>query len=150
MTDQNPSSDRGGAAIEAERAAEKLTFTGAARWMIILCTLAAIGLAVNQLFNLRLGGFSFLEGMYLYLLAGLFLSLTFITFRAWGPPSAVVPWYDWVLAFVTLGISAYFTATAGVSLDSGWSVDTGAERRKCQFLPVASWARCLDRLSRTF
>lgn len=120
MTDQNPSSDRGGAAIEAERAAEKLTFTGAARWMIILCTLAAIGLAVNQLFNLRLGGFSFLEGMYLYLLAGLFLSLTFITFRAWGPPSAVVPWYDWVLAFVTLGISAYFTATAGVSLDSGW------------------------------
>lgn len=120
MTDQNPSSDRGGAAIEAERAAEKLTFTGAARWMIILCTLAAIGLAVNQLFNLRLGGFSFLEGMYLYLLAGLFLSLTFITFRAWGPPSAVVPWYDWVLAFVTLGISAYFTTTAGVSLDSGW------------------------------
>ena len=120
MTDQNPSSDRGGAAIEAERAAEKLTFTGAARWMIILCTLAAIGLAVNQLFNLRLGGFSFLEGMYLYLLAGLFLSLTFITFRAWGPPSAVVRWYDWVLAFVTLGISAYFTATAGVSLDSGW------------------------------
>lgn len=120
MTDQNPSSDRGGAAIEAERAAEKLTFTGAARWMIILCTLAAIGLAVNQLFNLRLGGFSFLEGMYLYLLAGLFLSLTFITFRVWGPPSAVVPWYDWVLAFVTLGISAYFTATAGVSLDSGW------------------------------
>lgn len=120
MTDQTPSSDRGGAAIEAERAAEKLTFTGAARWMIILCTLAAIGLAVNQLFNLRLGGFSFLEGMYLYLLAGLFLSLTFITFRAWGPPSPKVPWYDWVLAFVTLGISAYFTATAGVSLDSGW------------------------------
>ncbi|WP_137701489.1 TRAP transporter permease [Marimonas lutisalis] len=120
MSDTERANDRGGSAIEAERAAERLTFTGAARWMIIICTLAAIGLAVNQLFNLRLGGYSFLEGMYLYLLAGLFLSLTFITFRAWGPPSPKVPWYDWILSFVTLGIAGYFTWTANESLDSGW------------------------------
>lgn len=120
MNDTERASDRGGSAIEAERAAERLTFAGAARWMIIICTLVAIGLAVNQLFNLRLGGYSFLEGMYLYLLAGLFLSLTFITFRAWGPPSPKVPWYDWILAFVTLGIAGFFTVTAGQSLDSGW------------------------------
>ncbi len=119
-TDKDHSNARGDAAIEAERAAERLIFTGAARWMIIICTLAAIGLAVNQLFNIRLGGFSFLEGMYLYLLAGLFLSLTFITFRAWGPPSPTVPWYDWVLAGITLGVAGFFTWTANESLDSGW------------------------------
>lgn len=113
-------SDRGGAAIEAERAAERLTFAGPARWIIILCTLAAIALAVNQLFNLRLGGVSMLEGLYLYLLAGLFLSLTFITFRAWGPPSPNVPWYDWLLAALALGVAGYFAWTADESLDSGW------------------------------
>jgi TRAP transporter 4TM/12TM fusion protein len=120
MNEQDHSSARGDAAIEAERAAERLVFTGPARWMIIICTLGAIGLAVNQLFNLRLGGYSFLEGMYLYLLAGLFLSLTFITFRAWGPPSPKVPFYDWILAFVTLAIAGFFTFTANESLDSGW------------------------------
>ncbi len=120
MTQTETSGTRGGAAIDAERAAERLTFSGAARWMIIVCTLGAIVLAVNQLFNLRIGAFSFLEGMYLYLLAGLFLSLTFITFRAHGPVSPQVPWYDWVLAAVTLGVAGFFTFTAGESLDSGW------------------------------
>ncbi|WP_306005631.1 TRAP transporter permease [Aquicoccus porphyridii] len=120
MAEQAQPKDRATAAIEAEKAVERLTYTGAARWMIIVCTLAAIGLAVNQLFNLRLGGYAFLEGMYLYLLAGLFLSLTFITFRAWGPPSARVPIYDWVLALVTLAVAGYFMFTAGESLDSGW------------------------------
>ncbi|MDQ2091149.1 TRAP transporter permease [Marimonas arenosa] len=112
--------DRGSAAIEAERAAERLVFSGAARWAIILCTLAALGLAVNQLFNLRLGGYSMLEGMYLYLLAGFFLSLTFITFRAKGPASPRVPWYDWLLAALSLAVAGFFAATASESLDSGW------------------------------
>ena len=83
MAEQSVASDRGSSAIEAERKVERLTFSGPARWMIILFTMAAILVAVNQLFNLRIGGYSLLEGMYLYVLAGLFLSLTFITFRAW-------------------------------------------------------------------
>ena len=120
MTDQTDLSDRGRAALEAERKVERLTFAGPARWMIILFTMAAIGVAINQLFNLRLGGYSLLEGMYLYVLAGLFLSLTFITFRAWGPPSQDVPWYDWVLAAATLLITSFFVVTAGDSLDGGW------------------------------
>ncbi len=120
MTDNNALQDRGESALEAERKAERLTFSGPARWLIILFTLAAISIAINQLFNLRIGGYSFLEGMYLYVLAGLFLSLTFITFRAFGPPSPKVPWYDWVLAAATVGISAFFVLTAGESLDSGW------------------------------
>lgn len=119
MTQQTESS-RGSAAIEAERAAEKQTFTGLARWLIIVFTLTAIGLAVNKLFNLRLGGTSLLEGTYLYSLAGLFLSLTFIIFRAGNTPSSRVPWYDWILAALALAVSFYFAATASVSLDSGW------------------------------
>ena len=120
MTDQSTPTDRGRAALDAELEVTKLTYSGAAKWMIILFTLAAIGMAINQLFNLRIGGYSFLEGMYLYVLAGLFLSLTFITFRAWGPASPRVPWYDWVLAAATVGVTGFFVATAGQSLDSGW------------------------------
>ncbi|MEQ6202402.1 TRAP transporter fused permease subunit [Sulfitobacter sp. HNIBRBA2951] len=120
MTDQTTQIDRGRAALDAELEVAKLTYSGAARWVIILFTLGAIGMAINQLFNLRIGGYSLLEGMYLYVLAGFFLSLTFITFRAWGPPSPQVPWYDWVLAAATVGVTGFFVATAGQSLDSGW------------------------------
>ena len=55
---------KGDAALEKERAAERATYAGAPRWMIIAGTLAAIALAVNQLFNLRLFGYVMLEGMY--------------------------------------------------------------------------------------
>ncbi|MEM1300483.1 MAG: hypothetical protein AAGH68_14515 [Pseudomonadota bacterium] len=101
MSSADSATDRGAAAIEAEKAAERATFTGPARWTIIVATLAAIALAVNQLFNLRLGGYAMLEGMYLYLLAGIFLSLTFLCFRLDGSKSTQVPWYDWVLAALT-------------------------------------------------
>ncbi|QBF32591.1 TRAP transporter fused permease subunit [Thalassococcus sp. S3] len=120
MTDTSEVRTRGEAALDAEQKSERLEFSGPARWTIIVVTLVAIGIAINQLFNLRIGGYSFLEGMYLYVLAGLFLSLTFITFRAYGPPSPRVPWYDWCLAAVTLAVCAFFVATAGESLDSGW------------------------------
>ena len=113
-------SDRGAAAIEAEKSAERAKFQGPARWTIILGTLAAIALAVNQLFNLRLGGYAMLEGMYLYLLAGIFLSLTFLCFRLDGSKSTKVPWYDWVLAGITATIAGFFTWTASESLDNGW------------------------------
>ncbi|MHA6265176.1 TRAP transporter permease [Arenibacterium sp. CAU 1754] len=117
---QNTEHSRASAAIETERAAERLVFHGFARWVIIFCTTAAIGVAINQLFNLRIGGYSMLEGMYLYVLAGLFLSLTFITFRAYGPASPKVPWYDWVLAAATVVVAGFFVFTADQSLDSGW------------------------------
>lgn len=114
------SAERGAAAIDAEQSAEKSTFTGVARWLIISGTLIAIVIAVNQLFNLRLGGYAMLEGMYLYLLAGIFLSMTFLCFRAWGPKSTTVPWFDWILAATAVGVPGYFALTASESLDNGW------------------------------
>ncbi|MEM9141219.1 MAG: TRAP transporter large permease subunit, partial [Pseudomonadota bacterium] len=118
MTDTSPS-DRGAEAIEAEKATAKARFTGAARWVIIVGTLVAIALAVNQLFNLQLFNYVLLEGMYLYWLAGVFLSMAFVCFRVHGK-STVVPWYDWILAAAALGICAFFALTADESLESGW------------------------------
>ncbi|MEM1199144.1 MAG: TRAP transporter fused permease subunit [Pseudomonadota bacterium] len=95
-------------------------FSGPALWLLVGGTLCAILLAVNQLFNLRIGGYAMLEGMYLYILAGIFLSLSFICFRAWGPKSTEVPWFDWVLAVVSLLVSGFFVVTSNESLDGGW------------------------------
>jgi len=114
------SGDRGAKAIEAERSLERATFTGPARWLIAAGTVAAIAVAVDQLFNLRLGGYAMLSELYLYLLAGIFLAITFLCFRAGGGVSPRVPWYDWLLAAATLVVAAFFVLTADESLESGW------------------------------
>lgn len=192
----------GPAALQRELAAERASYAGVPRWLIIFGTVLAIGLAVNQLFNLRVGGFVLISGMYLYVLAGIFLALTFICFRhsqaartpafeavvsgiiiaailsycivtalrfaallGWLPspvattriftvpdvgsaegwlqlvclsvfavfaiwlalslrgrevPQARVPWFDWLLAAVAVGVSAFFVLTADDSLERGW------------------------------
>lgn len=120
MSDAPKTISKGDAALEKELAAERATYSGLSRWVIIIATLGAIALAVNQLFNLRFLGYVMLEGMYLYILAGIFLSLTFVCFRINGKASPDVPWYDWLLALAVVVSAGYFTYTANISLDSGW------------------------------
>ncbi|MBW8636312.1 TRAP transporter fused permease subunit [Hoeflea sp. WL0058] len=106
--------------LEEEIVSETLRFSGVARWYIGIATTAAILLAINQLFNLRLGGAAMLEGTYLYVLAGIFLSVTFLAFRITGRRSADIPWYDWLLVVPTLLIGGYFAYTSDESLRNGW------------------------------
>jgi TRAP transporter 4TM/12TM fusion protein len=96
--------------------------TGWVKGVFVALTLTAIFLAVNQLFNLRLFvGVVIIENRYLYLLAGIFLALAFAAFpispRARGGPT---PWYDLILAALSLGACGYFTFTAHRSLMEGW------------------------------
>ncbi len=112
--------ERSAKALAEEIENEKLSFSGVARWYIGLATTAAILLAIKQLFNLRPAGGALLESMYLYLLAGIFLSITFLGFRITGRRSAEVPLYDWALAILTLAIGGYFAATADTSVTNGW------------------------------
>ena len=111
--------DRKAKALEEELASERLKFSGAARWYIGILTTVAILLAIKQLFNLRYG-LVMLEGTYLYLLAGIFLSVTFLAFRITGQRSAEAPWYDWILAFLTLLVGGYFAYTSDASQRNGW------------------------------
>ncbi|WP_346891077.1 TRAP transporter fused permease subunit [uncultured Roseibium sp.] len=106
--------------LNDEIVSETLRFSGVARWYIGIATTAAILLAINQLFNLRLGGAAMLEETYLYVLAGIFLSVTFLTFRITGRRSADIPWYDWLLVIPTLLIGGYFAYTSDESLRNGW------------------------------
>ncbi|AVO37108.1 TRAP transporter permease [Pukyongiella litopenaei] len=110
----------GSTVLDAELTTANLRLDGVLRWYVIAATLGAVLLSVNQLFNLRLGNYTMLEGQYLYLLAGVFLSIAFVCFRIDGKASARAPWYDWLLALVSLVVAAFFAATANESLDSGW------------------------------
>ncbi|MEM6354721.1 MAG: TRAP transporter fused permease subunit [Pseudomonadota bacterium] len=90
------------------------------RGVVIGATLLAIALSIHQLFNLRLFGVVLIEGRYLYLLAGLFLAVLFLTFRAAPGMAGPARAYDWVLAGLALGAAGYFAWTAETALDMGW------------------------------
>jgi len=88
---------------------------------MIVGTLGAVSLAIHQLFNLQFFGIVLVEGMYLYILGGIFLGLAFVCFRiAPSSRSMTVPWYDWVLCLAAFLCAGYFAATADQSLESGW------------------------------
>ncbi|MEC7795478.1 MAG: TRAP transporter fused permease subunit [Pseudomonadota bacterium] len=120
METQDTRQGRGAAALEAEAEREKATFTGVTRLVIVALTLFAIGLTINQLFNLKIGGSAILDGMYLNMLAGIFLSLTFLVFRSHGPVSARVPWYDWVIFAAALAVGGFIAWNAEEATTFGW------------------------------
>lgn len=116
--------------------------SGVAKWIFILFTAAAVLLSVNQLFNLQFfAGVVILEGRYLFLLAGLFLSLTFLSFPLRGEAGVSVAWYDWVLAALSAGVSGYFAYTAEISLEEGWEYAPPETARWVSFL---FWALIME------
>ena len=120
MNQGTGAADRAARIVESERVVASTVLTGPSRWFVAAATTIAIAVAINQLFNLRLGGYTMLEGMYLYVLAGIFLAITFLSFRLRGNASSDIPWYDWMLAAAAMSIAGYFAATSSVSLDYGW------------------------------
>lgn len=120
---------------------------GSMRWVLAVATLAAIALAVNQLFNLRLLPVTILDPQYLYILSGIFLAMTFIAFPAFaGAPSHRIPWYDFILAGASAGVSGYFAYTAHTSLLQGW--EYGAPPL-ATYLSFVLWALILEGARRT-
>lgn len=119
---------------------------GAARLLTILFTLAGIGLAVHQLFNLQLAGIVLIEGRYLYALGGLFLAMAFVGFRVRGGQGGAVPLYDWGLAALALVASGYFFHTAETSLEMGWEY---AAPVAAQWWALVLWLLVLEATRRT-
>lgn len=137
-----------GAKPAIEEEARFREITGWVKVLFVALTLAAIFLAVNQLFNLRLFvGVVIIENRYLYLLAGIFLALAFAAFpispRARGGPT---PWYDLILAALSLGACGYFTFTAHRSLMEGWEYAAPPLAMAMSFL---LWALIIEATRRT-
>ncbi|MEM7545715.1 MAG: TRAP transporter fused permease subunit [Pseudomonadota bacterium] len=98
-----------------------------ARITTAVLTLAAIGLAIHQLFNIQLFGIVLLEGRYLYILGAMFLALAFLVFPL--RPVRGVSLLDWALFAVALIAGAYFAWTAEESLEFGWEYAAPDEAR---------------------
>ena len=90
------------------------------RAVVMTATLAGIALAIYQLFQFRWFGLVILEGRYLYILAGLFLSIAFLLYRVTPARQGPAPWYDWLLAALSAAVAVYFAVTAEISLTQGW------------------------------
>ena len=94
--------------------------TGWLRLVFVAVTALAVGLSVNQLFNLQLFGLVVLEARYLFLLAGLFLALGFLVFPPFRGAGRKSLWLDGLLSVLALAVSGYFAWTADVNLEEGW------------------------------
>ncbi|HLW28454.1 MAG TPA: TRAP transporter fused permease subunit [Kiloniellales bacterium] len=140
---------KGSGSIQAEAAGDQLReelrrrlLRGPLKVVFVILTLAAVLLAVNQLFLLRPFGVTLLDTQYLYLLAGVFLALSFLVFPAWpSAPLDRVPWYDLVLALLVIGVSGYFVATAERALLQGWEY---AAPERATLLSYLYWALILE------
>ncbi len=107
---------------EAAEISRYRKLTGFWGGVFALFTGAAIVLAVNQLFNLGFGvNFVLIEPRYFYLLATLLLPLVFLIFPPTSrSPKEEVPWYDVLLAVLTLATCLYFVMEADRILEEAW------------------------------
>lgn len=94
------------------------------QWQMLLVafTLAGVGLAVNQFFNLGFFvNFTILDNNYQYALIALFVPLVFILFPASKKsPRKTVPIYDWLLFVLTLLIAIFLMSKSKEILNKGW------------------------------
>lgn len=95
--------------------------TGAAFWAAFLLSSAGLLLTINQVFNLGVAGFRPISTAYYYLIIGCFGAFAFLAFPAIKRQRTHVPWFDWVLAAATLGISVWL-ATVSLTIQlAGWN-----------------------------
>ena len=96
--------------------------TGSWRILLVIATIAALGVVINQMFNLKFFvGFTLVGPSFLYLLA-LFI-LPFIFILAPATPSAPrdrVPLYDVALALVAVAVLLFFNFNSETIVMAGW------------------------------
>ena len=117
------------------------------RYLFIAFTLISTFLAVNQIFGLELFvGVVLLDSRYHYLLLGLLLSLVFIIFPATPRPAGqAIPWYDYVLFALTLGLSVYFAWNAVDIVEMAWEF---AAPNEAIYMAVLLWLVMLEAVRR--
>jgi len=120
---------------------------GGWRAVLVLFTLAALLLSVNQLANLQFFvGVVLLENRYLYLLLAAFLPLCFLLFPARKRAREKVPWYDVALFLAALASCLFFAWNAERILHEGWEVRAPVYAVAAS---VVLWALLLEGARRT-
>jgi TRAP transporter 4TM/12TM fusion protein len=107
--------------IPEDPEARSSRLTGAAFWTAFVLAAVGLLLTVNQVFNLGLGGFRPISTAYYYVVIGCFGAFAFLAFPAVKSHKARVPWFDWVLAAMMLGLGIWLATEALRIQLAGWN-----------------------------
>lgn len=120
MSDAHTAAATDATTLPADPEARSGRLTGAAFWVAF--ALSAIGLAItiNQIFNLGIGGFRPISTAYYYLIIGFFGAFAFLAFPARPTQRGRVPWFDWLLAALLLGLGLWLATEALTIQLRGW------------------------------
>jgi TRAP transporter 4TM/12TM fusion protein len=110
--------------IEKPVASKYRPLKGLIRWYVILSSALAIASAIFFNFYLSIGGWTFSDNGYIYLLLGLYLPIAFFIFPPTSsrPVNPRIPWYDYLLAGATLAASLYCSYHALEMRAMGWEI----------------------------
>lgn len=154
-------SDADDKAVTAEEAVEKSEMNVSRHrhlskmwWMwLLLASIGSVLVSIYVIFGLgnRLGLYVPLETEYFYLMLGMLLPLVFLLFpfKSIAPgavQSGAVPWYDLILAAVTIGLSVYFILHGNEILQDGWEF---LPPETAKWLAFVMWAIVLEATRRT-
>lgn len=110
------------AAVEAGAGSSPQRVSGPAYVVVAVLSLAGLLLSINQVFTLNLMGFHLISTAYYYALIGLFMAVAFLAYPASSGGRHKVPWFDWLLASLTLAIGIYFAFNAHNIINQGWDI----------------------------
>ena len=96
-------------------------------WIALVLGATGIVLTINQTFNLGMFGGPIIDTAFYYILLGLFLSLAFLAYPARKSARDRIPWYDWLLASVTIGCTGYLALNGGRIVAEGWDLAAPVE-----------------------
>lgn len=116
--------------------------------LVVACGAAALLLVLNQLLNLGFFvGRIILDNAYMYLLAGLLVSVVFLVFPSHGrAPVERVPWYDGLLFLLTVAVFGYFAYNGHRIIAEGWEF---AAPDEAVWISYLGWALVLEAIRRT-
>jgi TRAP transporter 4TM/12TM fusion protein len=121
-------------------------------WLLV-ASIGSVLVSIYVIFGLgnRLGLYVPLETEYFYLMLGMLLPLVFLLFPFRTPKggavqSGSVPWYDLVLAAITIGLSVYFLLHGNEILQDGWEY---LPPETAKWTAFAMWALVLEATRRT-
>lgn len=120
---------------------------------LLIASVGSVVVSIYVIFGIgnRLGLYVPLETEYFYLMMGMLLPLVFLLFPAKAiVPGAVqtgdVPWYDLLLAAVTICLSAYFIVYSNEILQDGWEY---LPPEPANWAAFVMWAIVLEATRRT-
>jgi len=119
-------------------------------WNLLMALLgaAALFLALNQLLNLGfLAGRVILDNTYMFMIAGLLVSVVFLVFPTHKQASREqVPWYDGLLFLAMLAVFVYFAYNGHRIVSEGWEFAAPDEAVWVSYL---AWTLVLEAIRRT-